>query len=314
MAPGMTLRRLLALLLPIALAAPAAADPQKLPTPQAEVAASLPAPFQPAPLKPALWRIADADTTIYLFGTIHVLPKDEPWFVGPLASAADGSTELVTEIGEVDPAQIVAVVSELGFLPPGKSLRDMMSPADRTAFEAALVRLKLPPDGLDRCEPWYAANALLLMQLRSAGVEGANGPETFLAARFAEKARPRTGLETIRFQLGLFDALPLDAQLRYLREVVDGGAGVVEEVAKITREWGQGNAETLAEAMNADEEDPVLLQRLLLDRNKTWSRWIAARLDQPGTVFMAVGAGHLAGRGSVQDELSALGLSATRVQ
>ena len=66
--------------------------------------------------------------------------------------------------------------------------------------------------------------------------------------------------------------------------------------------------------MNAEESDAGLTELLLTQRNKAWADWIKARLDKPGTVFMAVGAGHLAGPGSVQDQLSARGLAATRLQ
>ncbi|MGH6786948.1 MAG: TraB/GumN family protein [Novosphingobium sp.] len=314
MATGM--RRAL-LLLAAFLAAPAAADPQRHPAPQPVVREALaPAvvPTPAPPLKPALWKLADPDTTIWLFGTIHVMPKGQQWFVGPLAAAADGSGELVTELGEIDQNELLAAVLDLGFLPPGQTLRGLMAPADRAAFEAALARLGEPVEKYERIKPWYAANLILLAQLRAAGIEAINGPEGFLTDRFKASARPSKGLETVRYQLGLFDALPQEVQLAYLREVVAGGAKVVAEVDKITGEWGQGQAESLAVTMNEASDDPIMYERLLVERNKIWGQWLKARLDQPGTVFVAVGAGHLAGKGSVQDQLAALGLTATRVQ
>jgi uncharacterized protein YbaP (TraB family) len=66
--------------------------------------------------------------------------------------------------------------------------------------------------------------------------------------------------------------------------------------------------------MNDDEDDPALVDMLLTRRNKAWARWIERRLDKPGSVFIAVGAGHLAGPGSVQDQLAAAGISAQRIQ
>ena len=41
-----------------------------------------PEPVAPAVPGPALWKVADKDTTIYLFGTVHALPKDVPWMRG----------------------------------------------------------------------------------------------------------------------------------------------------------------------------------------------------------------------------------------
>lgn len=291
--------------------APAFAQEQRHPTPQPVLAEPV---SEDTALQPALWRIADEDTTIYLFGTIHVLPEGHPWFTGALAEAADASDELVTEIGPINEGEIVTAVSEMGMLGPDQSLRAMMSAEDRVAFEAHLVKLGLPATAFDRLKPWFVANTLMVLQLQQAGIVSTNGPELFLNQRFSANNRPLVPLETIRYQLGLFDSLPVEAQLGYLRQVIASSGESVALVNRITAEWGAGNPDALAEAMNASTDDPLFAQRLLLDRNKTWSQWLKARLDRPGTVFVAVGAGHLAGRGSVQDELAALGVVTSRIQ
>ena len=71
------LRKLLAFLGGLSLTACAAAQPEAVTVPAATV----------APQGPALWKVADEDTTIYLFGTVHALPKDVEWFRGPIAEA-----------------------------------------------------------------------------------------------------------------------------------------------------------------------------------------------------------------------------------
>ena len=78
--------------------------------------------------------------------------------------------------------------------------------------------------------------------------------------------------------------------------------------------WKRGDADELARLMNAQEDDPVLVETLLTDRNRNWAKWIEGRLEQPGTVFLAVGAGHLAGTDSVQELLGESGITAERVQ
>ena len=78
--------------------------------------------------------------------------------------------------------------------------------------------------------------------------------------------------------------------------------------------WGKGDGEALAKVMNADMDDPRLTQTLITGRNRQWAKWIAQRLATPGSVFVAVGAGHLAGPGSVQEQLVRAGLTVTRVQ
>jgi uncharacterized protein YbaP (TraB family) len=266
------------------------------------------------PLRPALWRVSDRDTTIWLFGTVHVLPENKPWFTGKLAQAADGSAELVTELGTVDPTEISRVVTETAFLPAGPNLRELMTAEDRKQFEGALTAIKFPAEAFDRVKPWYAANSMLLLQLQQAGIAGANGPEGFLTQRFKAAAKPHQGLETITFQLGLFDRLPQEAQLRYLKEVVTGGADLVGLFNTIMADWGAGRSDALARTLNSSMDDPEIRDHMLIDRNKAWGQWVKTRLDQPGSVFVAVGAGHLAGPGSLQDQLKTLGIKVRRVQ
>jgi uncharacterized protein YbaP (TraB family) len=81
------------------------------------------------------------------------------------------------------------------------------------------------------------------------------------------------------------------------------------------RLWASGDTDRLAAQLNEDlRTTPRLAQLLLTDRNARWADWIAARLDKPGTVFVAVGAGHLAGSDSVQAMLAKKGLRAERVK
>lgn len=295
-----------ALLGSLALASPAQ---QRHPTPIAvEAVAATPV------LRPALWKVSDADTTIYLFGTIHALPKDVEWFDGTIANALESSGELVTEIPSMDATQLQSGVMQLAVLPQGQSLRALLSPEQKIAFEAAMIRYSLPVEAFDRYKPWYAAVALSALPLLRDGFATENGVEAALDERAKALGRSHTGLETIEYQLGLFDALPQATQVTYLNEVVEALPTLREELGIIVTEWGQGNAEKLAELMNAEEDDPAMLDALLTNRNRNWARWIKARMGQPGVVFMAVGAGHLAGRGSVQDQLSAQGIATTRVQ
>lgn len=287
----------------------AATAQQSLPRPQPVVAEPV-----PAEAHPALWKVSDADTTIYLFGTIHLLPTGLDWFRGPLAEAFEKADELVTEIPDVDAAAGQAVLLKRGILPVGQNLRDQMSAAERAQFEQTLATFGLPTAGFDRFKPWYAAVVLATLPLQRKGYTLANGVEAELASRNQALGRPRIGLETLDYQLSLFDAFPAKVQRRYLFEVISALPEIDKDVAAMVEAWRMGDAAKLAAQMNAEEDDPAMVAALLTNRNKAWSQWIKARLNQPGTAFIAVGAGHLGGKGSVQDELKALGIRSTRVQ
>jgi uncharacterized protein YbaP (TraB family) len=260
---------------------------------------------------PAIWKVADKDTTIYLFGTVHALPKDEQWFSGPVARAYHQSGELVTEIPMGNSSGDAKAIADRALLPQGQSLRDLMTPEDRKQFEAALVSLGLPVEAMDRFQPWYAALTLSLLPVTQAGYDPQSGAESKLTAKADGKSR--AALETVDQQIELFDGLPMKAQLQFLDDTVESVSTATATLDSMVAEWLKGDPEGLAVLLNQDLDDPMLRKRLLTDRNARWAKWIDGRLKQPGTVFVAVGAGHLAGKGSVQQQLRKLGIKARRV-
>jgi uncharacterized protein YbaP (TraB family) len=264
--------------------------------------------------RPALWKVADGDTTIWLFGTIHALPEGLDWFDGEVRAAFDHSQELVTEINQADPVEMQQLVLTHATLPQGETLRGMLTPEQKAAYEREMGKLGLPVQAFDGYEPWYAAIALSTLPLIRSGYDSRHGVEQVLDAQAKALGRPHGALETPAYQIGLFDSLPLDAQKRYFADVVEQLPSVPEQIGEIVGAWRTGDAEALAKLMNAQEDDPALIEKLLIQRNRAWADWIKARMDKPGAVFVAVGAGHLAGPGSVQDQLAQRGITTQRVQ
>jgi hypothetical protein len=262
--------------------------------------------------KPALWKVSDKDTTIWLFGTIHILPAGITWYSGPIAQALEGSDTLVTEIVDPRDPAVQAKIGEIALSSPPANLREMLPAKERAQYEAAMASLHLPVATFDANDPWYAAVALSTLPLMKDGFGTMNGAEALLVAKAGGK--PHIGLETAESQLSLFDSLPRDTQIKYLGEVLQDLPKVREEVLGMVGAWKAGKADELARLMNEDESDPLLMKVLLVDRNKAWARWIEDRLKQPGTVFVAVGAGHLAGTDSVQAQLAMDGVKAKRVR
>ncbi len=260
---------------------------------------------------PALWRVGDEDTTIYLFGTVHALPQGKEWFDGRIARAFAASGEMVTEVDLSDQTASAAAMQSAGMLPEGASLRDMMTPDNRQQFESALVGLGLPVESLDRLEPWYAAMTMTLLPLLRSGYDTESGVEMALSAR--AEGKQRGALETIAQQIDLFDGMPVEAQLSFLDKTVEVMPEAKLSLDAMVAEWIEGDADALAALLNAELDDPVLYDRLLTRRNANWAGWIEQRLQQPGTVFVAVGAGHLAGADSVQRQLARRGVKVERV-
>jgi uncharacterized protein YbaP (TraB family) len=267
-------------------------------------------------VKPALWTVKDADTTIYLFGTVHVMKPGVDWFKGGVKTAFDGSDELVLEIVEPeDPNALAQVMAGTALARDGVKLSDRLSAEDRGKYQLAMTANGLPWQAFEAFNPWMAGMALSVQPLSKLGYKADLGAEKMLTAAAKASGKKVGALETVEQQLGYFAGLPMAQQVKFLTVTVEGLPDVESEFAKLITHWQSGDPEKLAAEMNESlEATPELAQVLLIQRNANWAKWIKARLGQPGTVFVAVGAGHLAGKGSVQEQLKALGVSSARVK
>lgn len=266
-------------------------------------------------VSPALWEIKDDDTTIYLFGTVHVLKPGVQWFAGGVKQAFDGSDELVLEVIEPsDPHSTAAVMAQKAVARDGGRLSERLSPKARAAYLAAMKSNGLPWEIFEGFDPWMAGMALSVQPLEKLGYKSELGAEKTLTAAAKASGKKISALETVEQQLGYFASLPIEQQVEFLNATVEGLPDMDREFSRLVAHWRQGEPEKLAAEMNESlEATPELAEVLLIRRNANWVKWIKERLATPGNVFVAVGAGHLAGKGSVQDQLKIAGISSARV-
>jgi hypothetical protein len=272
----------------------------------------------PQPAHPALWRVSDADTTIYLFGTIHLLPEKYQWRTAKFDEAVNASQQLIVEtiVDEKNPTSIMSAMSSLAFntpnLPP---LIDRVPPPARAKLAEAIKKAGFPPQGFDRMETWAAAFILLGNQYRDMKLNGDQGVETVLRHNFTAAGKPIGELETNLQQFGFFDTLPEKAQVSLLEGALDDSGKATEEFAGMLNAWSKGDVRGIARTFDRDlAASPELANALLHTRNANWSKWIEQRMGEPGAVMIAVGAGHLAGPDSVIAKLQRDGYRVQRVQ
>ncbi|GAA4020460.1 TraB/GumN family protein [Sphingomonas swuensis] len=271
----------------------------------------------PANPKPALWKVADKDTTIYLFGTIHLLPKDYAWRSPAFDAATQRSQSLVVEtrIDEANPGALAGTMMRLALSPNLPPVEQRVAPAKRAALATAIAKSGVPAVALNRMETWAAAFTLLGTQFRGMSLSQEDGVETVLKKSFTAAGKPIGELETNAEQLGFFDVLPEAAQRSLLEGAIERPEAVKVQFDAMLAAWARGDVDAIARTFNADMgADPALREVLLKRRNANWARWIEQRMSQPGEVMVAVGAGHLAGSDSLQTMLMKRGLKVTRVQ
>lgn len=280
--------------------------------PERPVAAKAPE----AAASPALWVVKDADTTIYLFGTVHVLKPGIAWFSGDIKRAFDQSDELVLEIVEPDnPNEMAATMAGKAMATDGVKLSDRLSTAARDKYQAAMVANGLPWAAFEGFNPWMSGMMLSVAPLERLGYKADQGAEKLLTQSAKAAGKHISALETVEQQIGYFASLPMVHQIAFLNATVDGLPDMEKEFASLIDHWRKGESDKLADEMNDSlEATPELAKILLVDRNTNWATWIKQRLDRPGAVFIAVGAGHLAGRSSVQAQLKDMGVPSERVR
>jgi uncharacterized protein YbaP (TraB family) len=270
-----------------------------------------------APAKPALWAVSDADTTVYLFGTIHLLPQNYQWRSPKLDEAMQSSQQLVVEtiIDEKKPLEMMNALSSLAFSPGQPPIAERVPPAKRAALDAAIKQSGLPRAAFDRMETWAAAFMLLGNQFKAMGLKAGAGVETVLRTSFASQGKGVGQLETNREQLSYFDGLPEAAQRGLLEGAIEEPKSMTKDFDRMLSAWTRGDVEAIAATFNRDlSSSPAMRDALLDRRNANWKRWVEQRMTKPGSVMVAVGAGHLAGRNSLVDMLQREGLKVRRLQ
>jgi uncharacterized protein YbaP (TraB family) len=270
----------------------------------------------PVLAEPALWAIKDKDSTIYLFGTVHVLKPTTRWRSPRIDKAFRDADDVVMEIEQPeDPATTRALMMKYG-VDPAAPLSTKLKPESYAKLQAAAQGMGFPPQALEPMRPWLAALTVSLTPLLKAGYDPESGVEKLLTAQAKAAGKPIASFETMEQQVRFFaDMTPVqEAQLleSTLDEIDDGPAKIDALVAA----WAAGDQGELkrqmVDEMQADYPDVYKL--LLVDRNQDWANQLKARLAGSGVSFVAVGAGHLAGPDSLQAQLAKLGIKAERVE
>lgn len=264
---------------------------------------------------PALWVVKDADTTIYLFGTVHLMPSDASWHDPTLDQAMADSRTLYIELTDDDPANMTALVLRYG-MDATHPLSSQLSQSEAHRLDLLANKLGVPGgmQTLNVMRPWLAALTLAVTPLLKAGLDPEHGVDKQLKAQMSAAGKPVLGLETAEQQIRFLADMPRMIELALLRSTMRDADKGTFRLTELIDAWKAGDVDAIARIGNDDMRlhEPKLYQRLLVQRNQVWATKIAAMLQQPGTVFIAVGAAHLAGPDSVQVQLRKLGISAQR--
>ncbi|MDB5453262.1 MAG: hypothetical protein JWO33_1840 [Caulobacteraceae bacterium] len=266
----------------------------------------------PALAKPPVWVIRDADSTIVLFGSVHMLPRGVDWAPKPLTDALAAADDLWFEIplDAASQADIADQAARNALLPPGQRLSGLLDPTSRARLKRIARRLRMPVEDIDPLQPWMAEVRLSIGMLQTQGGLSNEGVEEQLAA-IAPPRVQRRSFETGRQQIGILSGDDLATQLTSLKETLRELDRDPNAYRRMLRAWLAGDVRALdREAVEPIRKaTPKSYKSLVLDRNRAWIEIIAGRLAGSGRTVMVVGAGHLVGPDSVPALLRARGLA-----
>ena len=256
--------------------------------------------------KSLLWQVSRDEKSIFLLGSIHYLRKENYPLNPAILNAFDASKRLVLEIDlnstSAESAQRVTL--EKAIYRDGTSLAQNISEETYRLAARRANELGLDMRILNPMKPWFAALTMVAIKLQQMGLDSRFGVDRYLAERAKGSGKPTAGLETLEFQLSLFDQLSNREQEMMLRETVGELERLDKDINDIVKSWFKGDGEQLAGLMlGGMREYPELYQKILVERNRRWVGEIERLVQQGSGAMVVVGAAHLLGKDSVVEML-----------
>ncbi len=268
---------------------------------------------------PAMWKLADEDTTIYIYGTVHLLPEDTDWQTPEMLNALQSSDTLVMELDPLDTdtqTKMVQLMLQSASMEDGQKLSDVMTAEQIGALKGALDDFGLPLESVEDMQPWFVGLQMQIMQLLENGYNPEKGVESVMTEIAEANGMEFGALETVEQQMKFLSGDSMEDQIDGLMLVIATRHKSAELMDLLLEEWVDGDMA----GMDALIGDPALMgtkeayDKMLTNRNAAWIPQIEDMLDDPGSKFIAVGAAHLAGPDSVIKMLEAEGHTVQVIQ
>ena len=265
---------------------------------------------------PAIWVAKDFDSTVYLFGTVHLLPDDLVWQREDMRQAFEEAGTIFFEVDTGPKGQVDATVltTSLGLRSDGLRLSDRLDNYQLNLMEAAANNGDLTIAALDGMQPWLASEYLTFAAAQNAGLSAELSADEALKSRAAREGKNVIYLESLETQIRASADLPEYIQIRILTETMEQFNALGRDATEIAEQWSVGGTSYLTEKLirPMKSREPEVFNSLLRDRNRAWANKIARFMEDSGTGFVAVGTAHLLGEQSLLSELREQGYAVQR--
>jgi hypothetical protein len=262
-----------------------------------------------------VWQLQGPRGSVFIAGSMHLLRRERPALPAAIVKAYEESESLVMEIDadDIDDQYTAQLMLRLATFADARSLPMITGEARWQKLQTLLARVQVPESFAATLEPWGVAILLTSLEYARLGFDPEIGVEKQLQDLAARDRKPIAGLETPEFQIGLFDALPMDEQLQLLDMTLEDIGEMPDTVDELYAAWRAGDLRALdALLLEGYREMPRLYADLVERRNRNWIAPIKALLEQDGDTLVVVGALHLVGEQGVVAMLEREGLKPVR--
>jgi uncharacterized protein YbaP (TraB family) len=286
-----------------------------------------------------MWVIRDEDSTIYITGTVHMLPAGVNWASDKLKNAIVESKQLWLELPmssdpklwlelpmSSDPKRFAADAAPILIryaLASGRTLSSQLTKDEMAALNGALAKAGMPSQmsvAVNVMKPWYAALIVSMSPLIGAGFDAEEGVDVNLAKMAEDDGDEIRGFETVEDQAKMLssgsDEDQLEALRRTLKAASEGTEKAADQGEAAFTAWAHGDVGPVTQMFSTMDAEADMggasMEALLKNRNLNWAGQIEEILKGSGVAFVAVGAGHIVGPDNLIEILAQRGVKAER--
>jgi uncharacterized protein YbaP (TraB family) len=271
---------------------------------------------QSAAPSPAIWRIQEGGSTVYIFGSLHILPQSFQWR-SPTIDAAMGESDLFVfevPVDEEANQRQKAFIIKNGLLPPNASLRRVLNRTEFQTYSRILIGAGLKPEHFTRYRPWLAAVVVGLAYVHRRDISTLKGVDDEIIDYAQAQEKELRYLETIEEQMQLLIRGDEQAQVNMLKHQLVALPRAIAHTQELVNAWARGDAQGFSDLIERDFARHEEAQDVLIsNRNRAWLPSIRELLRTGRTAMVTVGAAHIGGPEGVLSLLCDAGHRVERV-
>lgn len=260
--------------------------------------------------KSCLWKVTSKNGSLYLQGSVHALRADSYPLASAIEQAYTASDALVLEadMAEMTSPKTQQQITEKAMLPGTNTLKGVLNETTYQKLATTCAEAELPIVALEKYKPWFAAITLSMLKMQKMGFDPQHGLDQYFYEKATADGKKVIGLETVKFQIDLFDSLADENPNDFVERTLADLALIEGEVENLVKAWADGDIDAVGKLMDQSFEGyPQFYKTFVLDRNQRWLKKLDSLLKKPKVHLVVVGAGHLPGKGGLLERLEQKG-------